>query len=105
MVFFVRVKNGQTRKLADLARDGSYELPALIDGPYGCPEDIRPFTTCIFIAGESLRGMEDVLSQDESTLMMFVLCRRIWDHVRAFANAPAVKVSPASDAPFFEKRW
>ncbi|KAI0774134.1 hypothetical protein C8Q74DRAFT_811244 [Fomes fomentarius] len=53
LIFFVRVKNGQTRKLADLARDGSYELPALIDGPYGCPEDIRPFTTCIFIAGGS----------------------------------------------------
>ncbi|KAI9001421.1 ferric reductase NAD binding domain-containing protein [Trametes punicea] len=52
MVFIIRAMGGQTRMLHDLAmRTGSCELTALFDGPYGHPEDIRPFSTCVFIAG------------------------------------------------------
>ncbi|KAI0698525.1 hypothetical protein C8T65DRAFT_660475 [Cerioporus squamosus] len=52
MVFIVRAMRGQTRTLMDRAEPtGCCELPAMIDGPYGHPEDIRPFSTCVFIAG------------------------------------------------------
>ncbi|KAI0772096.1 hypothetical protein BD413DRAFT_492758 [Trametes elegans] len=52
MLFIVRAMGGQTRMLIDRAvPDGTCELTALFDGPYGHPEDIRAFTTCIFIAG------------------------------------------------------
>ncbi|TBU64048.1 hypothetical protein BD310DRAFT_807240 [Dichomitus squalens] len=52
ITLIVRTMNGQTKKLMDRALPtGSCELPAMIDGPYGRPEDIRPFSTCVFIAG------------------------------------------------------
>ncbi|CDO71349.1 hypothetical protein BN946_scf184908.g107 [Trametes cinnabarina] len=52
MVFVIRAMDGQTKMLMDKASDtGSCELTAFFDGPYGHPEDIRPFTTCVFIAG------------------------------------------------------
>ncbi|KAI0638038.1 hypothetical protein C8Q77DRAFT_1088994 [Trametes polyzona] len=52
LVFIVRAMGGQTRMLMDLAApSGSCELAALVDGPYGHPEDIRAFSTCVFIAG------------------------------------------------------
>ncbi|RPD81263.1 hypothetical protein L226DRAFT_566050 [Lentinus tigrinus ALCF2SS1-7] len=52
MVFLVRAMKGQTRTLLERAAPtGSCELPAMVDGPYGHPEDIRPFSTCVFIAG------------------------------------------------------
>lgn len=54
MVFIIRAMGGQTSTLLDLAMPtGSCELTALVDGPYGHPEDIRPFSTCVFIAGMS----------------------------------------------------
>ncbi len=55
MVFLIRAMDGQTRTLLHRAlasESGSFELPAMVDGPYGHPEDIRPFETCVFIAGE-----------------------------------------------------
>ena len=52
MVFIIRAMGGQTRTLHDLASpSGSCELAAFVDGPYGQPEDLRPFSTCVFIAG------------------------------------------------------
>ncbi|KAI0638039.1 ferric reductase NAD binding domain-containing protein [Trametes polyzona] len=52
MVFIVRAMGGQTRMLMDRALvTGSCELNAFFDGPYGHPEDIRAFTTCVFISG------------------------------------------------------
>ncbi|KAL1944169.1 hypothetical protein VTO73DRAFT_3354 [Trametes versicolor] len=52
MVFIIRAMGGQTNTLLDLAMPtGHCELTALVDGPYGHPEDIRPFSTCVFIAG------------------------------------------------------
>ncbi|KAI0353509.1 hypothetical protein OH77DRAFT_1483339, partial [Trametes cingulata] len=52
MVFIIRAMGGQTRMLMDKTiTNGTCELTALFDGPYGHPEDIRPFTTCVFISG------------------------------------------------------
>ncbi|EIW61345.1 uncharacterized protein TRAVEDRAFT_162444 [Trametes versicolor FP-101664 SS1] len=52
MIFIIRAMGGQTRELMKRAMPtGTCELNALFDGPYGHPEDIRAFTTCIFIAG------------------------------------------------------
>ncbi|KAI0368123.1 hypothetical protein BV20DRAFT_999348 [Pilatotrama ljubarskyi] len=52
MMFIIRTQGGQTRLLMDLAAPlGSCEIKALFDGPYGHPEDIRPFSTCVFVAG------------------------------------------------------
>ncbi|CDO71350.1 hypothetical protein BN946_scf184908.g108 [Trametes cinnabarina] len=52
MVFIIRAMGGQTRMLNELAiPEGNCELRASIDGPYGHPDDIRPFSTCVFIAG------------------------------------------------------
>ncbi|KAH9853631.1 ferric reductase NAD binding domain-containing protein [Lenzites betulinus] len=52
MLFIVRVQGGQTKTLMKRAMPtGRCELNAFFDGPYGHPEDIRAFTTCIFIAG------------------------------------------------------
>ncbi|KAI9066798.1 hypothetical protein FKP32DRAFT_1755684 [Trametes sanguinea] len=52
MLFIIRAMGGQTRMLMDkTSENGTCELTAFFDGPYGHPEDIRPFKTCIFIAG------------------------------------------------------
>ncbi|KAI1789546.1 hypothetical protein LXA43DRAFT_974245 [Ganoderma leucocontextum] len=52
MAFVVRTTDAQTRTLIDRAlATGSCELPAVVEGPYGHPDDIRPFSTCVFIAG------------------------------------------------------
>ncbi|KAJ3488707.1 hypothetical protein NLI96_g2646 [Meripilus lineatus] len=32
---------------------GATTVPTLVEGPYGAPPDITPFTTCIFVAGGS----------------------------------------------------
>ncbi|KAM5540374.1 hypothetical protein V8D89_005832 [Ganoderma adspersum] len=52
IAFVVRTTDAQTRTLIDRAlATGSCELPAVVEGPYGSPDDIRPFSTCVFIAG------------------------------------------------------
>lgn len=52
MAFVVCTMDTQTRTLIDCAlATGSCELPAVVEGPYGHPYDIRPFSTCVFIAG------------------------------------------------------
>ena len=52
IAFVVRTTDAQTRTLIDRAlATGSCELPAVVEGPYGCPDDIRPYSTCVFIAG------------------------------------------------------
>ena len=53
LVWIVRTRGGLTRRLRDLAEAGSgvATVPLLLDGPYGAPADITPFSTCVFIAG------------------------------------------------------
>lgn len=53
VVFLIRGRGGFTRRLREhAARDHGGRVPAFLDGPYGCPPDLRSFTTCILIAGQ-----------------------------------------------------
>jgi ferric-chelate reductase len=53
VVFLIRGRSGLTQRLRDHAiRNGANSVPALLDGPYGYPPDLRPFTTCILISGQ-----------------------------------------------------
>ncbi len=52
VVFIVRGRNGFTGRLRDYATaNAGAIIPALIDGPYGCPPDLTQYSTCILIAG------------------------------------------------------
>lgn len=52
VVFIIRGRGGFTRRLREhAAQNGICDVPAFIDGPYGCPPDLRRFSTCILIAG------------------------------------------------------
>jgi len=54
VVLIIRGRDGFTRRLREHAgRNGFCSLPALIDGPYGCPPDLRAYSTCVLIAGET----------------------------------------------------
>ena len=54
MVWIVRTRDGLTKRLKDYAeaKSGATTAPVFMDGPYGAPPDITPFSTCVFIAGE-----------------------------------------------------
>jgi len=52
VVFLIRGRSGFTQRLRDLAsNDHGCRVPAFLDGPYGCPPDLRQFSTCVLIAG------------------------------------------------------
>ncbi|EKM59392.1 uncharacterized protein PHACADRAFT_169942 [Phanerochaete carnosa HHB-10118-sp] len=54
VVFLIRAREGFTGRLRDLAANsGVCTVPAIVDGPYGCPPDLTQFTTSILIAGGS----------------------------------------------------
>ncbi|RDB22637.1 putative ferric reductase transmembrane component [Hypsizygus marmoreus] len=54
VVFLIRGRTGFTQRLKNHAtRHGTGTVSALLDGPYGYPPDLRPFSTCILIAGGS----------------------------------------------------
>ncbi|KAI0068942.1 hypothetical protein BV25DRAFT_1817865 [Artomyces pyxidatus] len=54
LVFIIRGRSGFTSRLRDYAiQKGSHTVPALVDGPYGCPPDLTSFSTCVLIAGGS----------------------------------------------------
>ncbi|KAG5648690.1 hypothetical protein DXG03_000036 [Asterophora parasitica] len=54
VVFLIRGRAGFTQRLRHHAiKNGLGTVPALLDGPYGYPPDLRPFSTCILIAGGS----------------------------------------------------
>jgi len=54
VVFLIRGRSGFTQRLREhAASDSGSRVPAFLDGPYGCPPDLRPFTTCVLIAGGS----------------------------------------------------
>lgn len=52
--FIIRGRSGFTARLRDhaAANAGESNVPAYIDGPYGCPPDLTQYSTCILIAGE-----------------------------------------------------
>lgn len=53
MVWIVRTREGLTRRLKNwLEKQGGVgEIPLMLDGPYGAPDDLTPYNTCIFLAG------------------------------------------------------
>ncbi|GLB33682.1 putative FAD-binding domain containing protein [Lyophyllum shimeji] len=54
VVFLIRGRTGFTQRLRNHAIKNSIcSVPAYLDGPYGCPPDLRRFSTCILIAGGS----------------------------------------------------
>lgn len=53
VVFLIRGREGFTGRLREYAADnGVCTVPALVDGPYGCPPDLTGFSTSILIAGQ-----------------------------------------------------
>lgn len=53
-MFIIRVRDGLTSTLKKrVLEKGTCQVPVLLEGPYGGPPDITPFTTCVFIAGMS----------------------------------------------------
>lgn len=53
VVFLITGRSGLTLRLRNhVIQNGTSTIPAFIDGPYGCPPDLRSFTTCILIAGQ-----------------------------------------------------
>ncbi|KIP02112.1 hypothetical protein PHLGIDRAFT_309956 [Phlebiopsis gigantea 11061_1 CR5-6] len=54
-VWIVRTRAGLTQRLKAHAEDkgGVATVPLLLDGPYGAPPDITPYSTCVFVAGGS----------------------------------------------------
>ncbi|KAI5119903.1 hypothetical protein M0805_003707 [Coniferiporia weirii] len=55
VVFIIRGRGGFTKRLRDHAskKGANLSVPAYLDGPYGCPPDLKRFSTCILIAGGS----------------------------------------------------
>ena len=53
MVWIIRARDGFTKRLKEYAnvKDGVATAPVFLDGPYGAPPDITPFSTCVFIGG------------------------------------------------------
>ena len=53
VTFLIRGRNGFTGRLRDhAAKDQPGSVTALIDGPYGCPPDLRGYSTCVLVAGK-----------------------------------------------------
>lgn len=55
LIWIVRARDGFTKRLREYAelKGGQATAPVFMDGPYGAPADITPFSTCVFIAGGS----------------------------------------------------
>lgn len=54
VVFLIRGRDGFTGRLREhAAGNPAGRVSAFLDGPYGCPPDLRQFTTCVLVAGRS----------------------------------------------------
>jgi ferric-chelate reductase len=54
ITFLVRTRGGFTQRMrAQAQRQGKFDVPAYIDGPYGCPPDLSSFDTSILVCGGS----------------------------------------------------
>ena len=103
MVFIIRAMQGQTRVLMDRAiadPTGCCELPAMIDGPYGHPEDLRPFSTCVFIAGAYILALSCVVGHGPVWALSGPAPSSLWVHVVCGAWLTVVnQVARASRTP------
>jgi ferric-chelate reductase len=53
LIFYIRARNGLTRKLHDYAAlNQGKPVIALVDGPYGQPPPVNSFSTVVLIAGK-----------------------------------------------------
>lgn len=56
VVLLIRGREGFTKRLlAYASKTTEAPVTALIDGPYGCPPDLRRYSTAVLIAGEYYR--------------------------------------------------
>ncbi|KAJ3573341.1 hypothetical protein NP233_g2490 [Leucocoprinus birnbaumii] len=56
VVFLIRGRTGMTarlRRFAGRENNSTITIPALVDGPYGCPPDLLMYSTSVLIAGGS----------------------------------------------------
>jgi ferric-chelate reductase len=95
-VFLIRARQGFTGRLRKLAAAGQATVPAYIDGPYGCPPDLKRFSTCVLFAGGSgvsytislLMSIIQCVSNKQSVdnlLTVFVV--RLTHRLRSFAES------------------
>jgi ferric-chelate reductase len=57
LVFLIKARQGFTGRLRDAARDASGSrktVNVILDGPYGSPPDLSPFSTVVLMAGQCL---------------------------------------------------
>jgi NAD(P)H-flavin reductase len=54
LVFFINVRSGFTKRLADLTFTDAKNMKVFVDGPYGSPPDLRVFDTCVLLAGKCI---------------------------------------------------
>ncbi|KAH9483266.1 Ferric reductase transmembrane component 5 [Psilocybe cubensis] len=99
VVFLIRGRDGLTKRLRELARKNhGYRVPALLDGPYGMPPDLRRFTTCVLIAGGSgisytlplLLNLARINAQNGSSAVrriVFIWAIRDTEHLRWISRA------------------
>jgi len=52
--FFINIRLGFTKRLANLTSSNPTTMQVIIDGPYGSPPDLRVFDTCMLLAGRCL---------------------------------------------------
>ncbi|KAI0068676.1 hypothetical protein BV25DRAFT_1910436 [Artomyces pyxidatus] len=54
LAFFIRAREGLTQRLVERVAGAEKEgvkVPVLVDGPYGLPPNLAPYSTAIFVAG------------------------------------------------------
>jgi ferric-chelate reductase len=52
VVFIIRARAGVTYQMLDIAKRGTFRVPAFMDGPYGFPPNLTPFSTVVLVAGQ-----------------------------------------------------
>jgi ferric-chelate reductase len=65
LVFLIKARNGLTGRLRNVAKDNSGKIiNVVLDGPYGSPPDLSPFSTVILIAGTCFLSMKSFRDQN-----------------------------------------
>ncbi|EDR06184.1 uncharacterized protein LACBIDRAFT_300396 [Laccaria bicolor S238N-H82] len=86
VIYLVKGCNGFTKRLMDHASThGTGTVSAYLYGPYGCPPDLRIFSTCIFVAGGS--GVSYTLPLFLN-LIRFVTVPSLLRHIRVCEWSP-----------------
>ncbi|KAF7795512.1 hypothetical protein EIP86_006674 [Pleurotus ostreatoroseus] len=69
MMWIMRTRKGLTRRLKHWLekQGGNGDIPLMLDGPYGAPQDLTPYATAIFLAVH-LNWIQDELSKALTSL-------------------------------------